>query len=177
MKRRAVRVAALAVAAFACTPRSTGVGVSPAPRPPLEWEAAIRFNLVAGYVGDSLRVEFWDGVRQRTVTRSDMRDMGAGVRTPWYRIVNGGEMTTTLAVTLRHAAGATTTVAYPITIRRDGFYEVGIMTATADQMYWARGFTSGLRAYPLNPAAHAPAGDSLWIYFAARGRRCFDCPS
>jgi hypothetical protein len=128
-------------------------------------------------VGDSLRVEFWDGVRQRTVTRSDMHDTGAGVRTPWYRIVVDREMTTTLAVTLRHAAGATTTVAYPITVHRDGFYEVGIMTATSDQMYWARGFTGGLRTYPLNPAARAPAGDSLWIYFVSRGRRCFDCPS
>ena len=177
MKRRAVRVAALAAVTLACNPRSTGVTVSPAPRPPVDWESAIRFNLLAGYVGDSLRVEFWDGARQRTVTRSDMHDMGAGIRTPWYRIAVDREMTTTLAVTLRHAAGATTTVAYPITIQRDGFYEVGIMTASSDQMYWARGFTGGLRAFPLNPAAHPPAGDSLWIYYASRGRRCFDCPS
>ena len=177
MKREAVLVAALAAVAFACTPRSAGVAASPAPRPPAEWQSAIRFNLLAGYVGDSLRVEFWDGVRQRTVTRSDMRDVGVGVRTPWYSIAVDREMTTTLAVTLRHAAGATTTAAYPITIQRDGFYEVGVMTASSDQMYWARGFTGGLRAYPLNPAAGAPAGDSLWIYYASRNRRCFDCPS
>src|SRR4051794_20486689 len=112
---------ALAAAAVACTPVSAGDGVSPTPQPPTRWQTAIRFNLSAGYAGDSLRVEFWDGARQRAVTRSDMYDMGAGVRTPWYRIPAHREMTTTLAVTLRHGGGATTTATYPLTISRGGF--------------------------------------------------------
>lgn len=167
----------MALAAVACTPVSSGERVSPSPLPPTEWQSAIRFNLSGGYAGDSLRVEFWDGERQRTVTRSDMYDMGAGVRTPWYRITTRREMTTTLVVTLGHSAGATTTAVYPMTITPGGFYEVGVATATAYQMGWARGFTAGLRSYPLNPAARAPTEDSLWIYYVSRGRRCLNCPS
>jgi hypothetical protein len=124
-----------------------------------------------------VRVEFWDGARRRAVTSSDMNDMGAGVSTPWYRIAAPGELTTTLAVTVRHTTGATTTAAYPMTIMPEGFYEVGVMIATSHQMYWARGFTAGLRSYPLNPAARAVAEDSLWIYYGSRSRRCPDCLS
>ena len=166
---------ALAAAVARCTPGSGG-GVSPTPWPPARYEAAIRFNL-SGRGGDSVRVEFWDGVRQRTVTSADMYDMGAGVRTPWYRIAVGGEMTTTLAVTVRHASGATTTAAYPMAIGRDGFYEVGVIIATSYGMGWARGFTSGPSSYPLNPAAGAPAEDSLFIYHVGRPRSCYNCPS
>jgi hypothetical protein len=171
---------ALAAAAVACTPVFPDDGVSPSPHPPTKWQTAIRFNLTGGgarYAGDSLRVEFWDGARRRVVTSSDMYDMGARVRTPWYRITTDGEMTTTLAVTVRHAAGATTTAAYPMTVRRDGFYSVGVMIATSYQMDWARGFTSGPHSFPLNPAAGAPAEDSLWIYHVGRPRACINCPS
>ena len=133
---------ALAAAVARCT-TGPGGGVSPTPRPPEQWDAAIRFDL-SGRAGDSVRVQFWDGVRERTVTSADMYDMGTGIRTPWYRIAADPEMTTTLAVTVLHAVGATTTAAYPMTIRRDGFYEVGVMIATSYGMGWARGFTSGL---------------------------------
>ena len=176
MPTRALLSMTLAAAAVACTPVSAGDGVSSTPRPPAQWDAAVRFAL-SGRAGDSVRVEFWDGVRQRTVTSADMYDMGTGVRTPWYRIAADPEMTTTLAVTVRHAAGATTTAPYPMTIRRDGVYSVGVMIATSYGMGWARGFTSGPSSYPLNPAAGAPAEDSLWIYHVGRPRSCLDCPS
>ena len=169
MTTRALLSMALAAAVVACTPVSVGDGVAATPRPPAQWQTSIRFSL-SGYTGDHVRVEFWDGARQRVATSS-------GVTTPWYRITARREMTTTLAVTVRHTTGATTTAAYPITIMRGGFYEVGVMIATSYQMGWARGFTAGLRSYPLNPAARAPAEDSLWIYFGSRGRRCPDCPS
>jgi hypothetical protein len=174
MKTRMLLSMVLAAAAVACTPVSPDDGVSPSPLPPTRWQTAIRFDLTGGgarYAGDSLRVEFWDGARQRAVTGSDMYDTGFGVRTPWYRIAARGEITTTLAVTVRHAAGATTTAAYPLTIMPGGFYEVGVTIATSYQMGWARGFTAGLRSYPLNPAAHAPAEDSLWIEYVSSGRR------
>jgi hypothetical protein len=176
VKTRSLFSIALMATAAACTLGSAGGSVSRSPRPPTSWQTAIRFNL-SGYAGDSVRVEFWDGARRRAVTSSDMYDMGAGVSTPWYRIDAPGEMTTTLAVTVRHTMGATTTAAYPITLLRGGFHGVGVMIGTSHQMYWARGFTAGLRSYPLNPAARAVAEDSLWIYYVSRGRRCFDCPS
>jgi hypothetical protein len=170
-----LRLAASAALA-GCGSVSAGGGVSPTPRAPAQWDVAVRFSL-SGHAGDSLRVEFWDGTRERAVTSADMYDMGAGIRTPWYRIAVRGEVTTTLRVTVRHAAGATTTAAYPMPIRQDGVYEVGVMIATSYQMDWARGFTSGPRGYPLNPAAGAPAEDSLWIYHVGRPRACSDCPS
>src|SRR6185503_2598941 len=106
MKTRALLSLALLGVAAGCPPGSGGDWASLSPRPPEPWEAAIRFDL-SGRAGDSVRVEFWDGVRQRTVTSSDMYDMGTGVRTPWYRIAADPEMTTTLAVTVLHADGAT----------------------------------------------------------------------
>lgn len=111
MRRTTVPILALTGAVVACTPVG---GVSRSPQPPAQWETAIRFNL-SGRAGDSVRVEFWDGAHLRTVTSADMYEMGAGVRTPWYRIAARTETTTTLAVTVRHANSATTTASYPMT--------------------------------------------------------------
>lgn len=176
MTTRTLVCLSLAAVVAACAPTTPGGGVSRSPQPPQPWGTAIRFDL-SGRTGDSVQVEFWDGVRQSTVTSADMYNMGTGIRTPWYRITAGWDTTMTLSVTVRHAAGAKTTAAYPMTIRRDGLYEVGVMIATSYQMGWARGFTSGPRGYPLNPAAGAPAEDSLWIYHVGRPRACVDCPS
>ena len=176
MTTRTLLCLALSAAVVGCRSGSAGDGVSPTPQAPAQWDAAVRFSL-SGRAGDSVRVEFWDGARERAVSSADMYDMGAGIRTPWYRIAARGELTTTLRVTVLHAAGATTTAAYPMPIRQDGVYEVGVMIATSYGMDWARGFTSGPRGYPLNPAAGAPAEDSLWIYHVGRPRSCFDCPS
>ncbi len=137
--------------------------------PPRAWNAAIAF-----YLQDSTRVEFFDGVRTRVVTSRDGMEAALG-RTPWYRVHLRDTLTTVLHVQLEVPEAGATIVEYPLTVQRDAFYSVWIGISGYD----ARRIISAQepRSYAVPAAAQKTASDSLWIYWGARSRDCWTCPS
>jgi hypothetical protein len=140
--------------------------------PPESWEAAVTFYLL-----DSARVEFFDGVRRRVATsREAMHSDSIFGRTPWYRIRARNRLSTTFQVRVDFPGAGTVQAAYPLTLERGGYYSVWVVKMSegaARRIIGAR----EVRSYPLPPAAQREPGDSLWIFYGARGRECLDCPS
>lgn len=137
--------------------------------PPEAWRAAIAF-----YLQDSTRIEFFDGVRTRVVTSGEGIEAAHG-RTPWYRVHLRDTLTTVLQVRVRFPGVGETTAVYPLTVQRDAFYGVWIGVSSYD----ARRIISATepRSYPLPPGVQKTPADSLWIYWGARSRSCWDCPN
>lgn len=135
--------------------------------PPKHWQAAVNFGL-----DDSVRVEFFDGVRTRVVTS---RESGQGEfgRTPWYRLHVRDILTTELRVSIGFPGAGITAVEYPMAFQKDAFYGVLIGVTAAD----ARRLISGrdARSYPVPPSVQTTPADSLWIVWGAKQRDCWDC--
>lgn len=141
------------------------IGVGP---PPRSWRSAITF-----YLQDSVRVEFFDGVRTRVVTSRESIAATHG-STPWYRIDVRDTLATVLHVKMTFPGAGVATAEYPMAIERDAFYGVWIGMSGFD----ARRIISASepRAYPVPAAAQTTPADSLWIYWGARSRDCWSCP-
>lgn len=137
--------------------------------PPRAWKAAIAF-----YLQDSTRVEFFDGVRTRVVTSREGMEEALG-RTPWYRVHLRDTLSTVLQVRVEFSGVGEATAAYPLTINRDAFYGVWIGVTGFD----ARRLIGAAepRSYPVPQAVQKTPTDSLWIYWGARSRSCWTCPS
>ena len=137
--------------------------------PPQAWAAAVAF-----YLQDSVRVEFFDGVRTRVVTSRDGMEEALG-RTPWYRVHLRDTLATALHVRVEFPGAGVAMAEYPITVQRGAFYGVWIGVSGFD----ARRIISAQepRSYPVPPAAQKTPSDSLWIYWGARSRSCWDCPN
>lgn len=137
--------------------------------PPDSWRAAVAF-----YLQDSARVEFFDGVRTRVVTAEEGMEAALG-RTPWYRVHLRDTLATNLDVAIAFPGGEVATAEYPLTIQRDAFYSVRIEVSGYD----ARRIigAQGQRSYPVPAAVQKTPSDSLWIYWGARSRDCWTCPS
>jgi len=148
-------------------------GESRAVRPPAAWTSAISFA-----PAESARIEFFDGTRTRVVTSADVMPHSDSIfgRTPWYRIETRDRLATTLHVRVAFPGSGVTTAEYPITIQRDAFYGVYIGRLDYDPRVSIIGAAQP-RSYPLPPAIQRNPADSLWIYWGARGRDCWDCPS
>jgi hypothetical protein len=137
--------------------------------PPKAWKSAIAF-----YLQDSTRVEFFDGVRTRVVTSREGMEAALG-RTPWYRVHLRDTLTTELHVRVEFPGVGESTAAYPLTINRDAFYGVwiGVTGFDARRLIGA----GEPRSYPVPQAVQKTPTDSLWIYWGARSRGCWTCPS
>lgn len=139
--------------------------------PPASWRAAVAF-----YLEDSTRVEFFDGVRNRVVTSRDAMEAEAAFgRTPWYRVHLKDTLATVLRVRMEFPGAGAATAEYPLLVQRDAFYgvRIGVSGFPGRRVIGAR----DPRAYPVPPAVQRTPSDSLWIYWGARGRDCWDCPS
>lgn len=166
-------MSALLCAASACTslPQSTGeedVSLAVGP-PPKTWSAGIAF-----YLQDSTRVEFFDGVRTRVVTSREGMEAALG-RTPWYRVHLRDTLATVLHVRVEFPGAGVATAEYPLMVQRDAFYGVWIGTSGYD----ARRIVGARepRSYAVPTAVQKTPSDSLWIYWGARSRSCWNCPS
>jgi hypothetical protein len=138
--------------------------------PPPEWQAAIAFR-----IGDSTRVEFFDGERSRVVTSSDRIEAAFG-RSAWFRVRPRDTFSTVLLVTVTYPGQGVTTAEYPLTIQRDAYYEVSVIRLA----YSPRSTMIGaqeVRSYAVPPSVQQMPGDSLWIFWGARSRRCWSCPN
>lgn len=137
--------------------------------PPRAWKAA-----VALYLPDSTRVEFFDGVRTRVVTSREGMEAALG-RTPWYRVHLRDTLATVLEVRVEFPGVGATTVAYPLAIHNDAFYSVRIGVSGYDprRIIGAK----NPQSYPVPAAVQTTTSDSLRIYWAARSRDCWTCPS
>jgi hypothetical protein len=136
--------------------------------PPKPWRAAIAF-----YLQDSMRVEFFDGVRTRVVTSEEGMNEALG-RTPWYRVHLRDTLPTQLHVRVEYPGVGTAAAEYPLTVQRGAFYGVWIGTSGYD----ARRIMSARepRSYPVPPEIQKSPSDSLWIYWGAKDRKCWTCP-
>lgn len=120
-------------------------------------------------------MEFFDGVRTRVVTSRDgMEAEAAFGRTPWYRVHLRDTVTTVLRVRMEFPGAGAATAEYPLTVQREAFYGVWIGLSGYD----GRRIISAQdpRAYPVPPLAQKTPADSLWIFWGARSRDCWDCP-
>jgi hypothetical protein len=137
--------------------------------PPAAWRAAVAF-----YLGDSTRVEFFDGVRTRVVTSRDGMEAALG-RTPWYRVHLRDTVSTVLRVRMEFPGAGAATAEYPLLVQRDAFYgvRIGVSGFSGRRVTGAQ----DPRAYPVPSAVQRTPSDSLWIYYGARGRDCWTCPS
>lgn len=172
---RLAGAALICAAAAACTglrhpTEAEDVSYASGP-PPASWRAAVAF-----YLQDSTRVEFFDGVRNRVVTSGDgMEAEEAFGRTPWYRVHLEDTVATVLRVRMEFPGAGAATAEYPLLVQRDAFYgvRIGVSGASGRRVTGAQ----DPRAYPLPPAVQRTPSDSLWIYWGARGRDCWNCPS
>lgn len=137
--------------------------------PPRTWKAGITF-----YLQDSVRVEFFDGVRTRVVTSSESIEATHG-STPWYRINVRDTLPTVLHVTMTFPEAGVAVAEYPLAIQRDAFYGVWIGMSGFDARRIIGAYEP--RAYPVPAAAQTMPSDSLWIYWGARSRDCWSCPN
>jgi hypothetical protein len=131
-------------------------------------------------VNYATRIEFSDGVRERVVSAADLFTPSQNaVRTPWYRLRPSETVSASaVRVIIEHRGGVRSVAQYPITFRGDEFYRIhaGISNRRRER---ADGWPPepSLRGYPLNSRAGAEPGDSLWIFYSSRDRRCFRCPT
>jgi hypothetical protein len=126
-------------------------------------------------MGDATRVEFFDGERSRVVTSSDRIETAFG-RSPWFRVRPRDRVSTTLRVTVTYPGHAVTTADYPMTIQRDAFYEVSVIRLEDNPRITIIG-AQEVRSYPVPPSVQQMPVDSLWIFWGARSRRCWNCPN
>lgn len=137
--------------------------------PPRAWQAAVAFDL-----HDSTSVEFFDGERTRVVTSSERMESALG-RTPWYRVHLRDTLSTVLRVRVAFPGAGEATAEYPLTLERGAFYTVRIGVAGYHPRIIIGARES--RSFPVPPAARKTPADSLWIYWGARSRSCWSCPS
>ncbi len=121
-------------------------------------------------------MEFFDGVRNRVVTSLDgMEGDEAFGRTPWYRVHLRDTLATVLHVRMEFPGAGAVTAEYPLLVERDAFYgvRIGVSGVSGRRVTGAQ----APRGYPVPSSAQRTPSDSLWIYYGARGRDCWDCPS
>lgn len=158
--------------------------------PPQSWAAGVKFQFIdstfvwrtsgpAPTFPFGLRVEFFDGARYRQAVGTDVYSTDGGeARTPWYRVwmQRGSEYPLMLRITVGDPQGEEVTVEYPLDVKSDDFYAVGLAVGTnrRDSPY---GFVpNGSRSYPVPAGARRAATDSLLVGWTVRGRDCFNCP-
>jgi hypothetical protein len=168
--------AALIAGAVGCTglrQASAQADESRTVRPPEGWTAAVTFTMA-----DSAQIEFFDGVRTRVVTPRDLMPDSDSIfgRTPWYRVHTRDRLATTFRVRVEYTGAGTTSAEYPLTIERGAFYGLWIGRLNYSPRHRIVGAAEP-RSYPLPAAVQTSPTDSLWIYWGARDRRCWDCPS
>ena len=138
--------------------------------PPPAWEAAISFSLI-----DSMRVEFFDGERTRVVHARERLAERFGA-SPFYRVRPRPTFSTIIHVTANFPGHGTVTAEYPMNVERGAFYTVAARPSSMSperQVISAR----DARSYPMPPGARREPSDSLWVYWTARTRECWTCPS
>lgn len=186
---KAVRVIHLIAVALLCTSAScVGIlssrdtGRNPESEPPRSWPSAIQFvfrDTSEEGAPHLTRIEFHDGDGVQVVTSRDLvpANQGRAPTTPWYRLVPPRRGSLNMRVLLNHRDGSRTEANYPLPARRDHFYEVfaAVYRRDPNSPPWVR-MPVEERGYPLNPAAAARAGDSLWIAYRVHTRDCFGCP-
>ncbi|HET7233847.1 MAG TPA: hypothetical protein VFJ16_27800 [Longimicrobium sp.] len=138
--------------------------------PPRSWDAAVAFHL-----GESTRVEFFDGEWTRLVAAGDTV-AGAFGRSPWFRLRARDAFSTTVRVTVEFPGNGNTVADYPLTIQRGVFPEVTAMRML-DNPNRVLVSAQDARSYPVPTAAQKTPADSLWIFWSARSRQCWDCPN
>lgn len=151
--------------------------------PPEDWVSAATFSFpdssTRAWANYATRIQFNDGLRDRTVTAAELfNSTDNALRTPWFRLRPGKQYATSIRFTIEHRGGITSVAEYPITFQPDEFYrfQAGI-TNRAREREGGWPLPANLRGYPLNPAAGAEPGDSIWIFFTSRNRSCFWCPT
>jgi hypothetical protein len=138
--------------------------------PPPAWEAAVSFLLA-----DSTQVEFFDGERTRVVHARDglAERFGASA---FYRVRPRPTFSTTIHVTAHFPGHGTVTAEYPLIVEPGAYYTVSAYPSSRNpqqQIIPAR----DARSYPMPPGARREPSDSLWVYWTARTRECWTCPS
>jgi hypothetical protein len=166
----------LIAAVLMCTTACTGMqgitesgDVSRSPEaPPLDWDAAVSFDM-----GDSSRVEFFDGRRARVVSSTESMPEALG-RTPYYRVYVRDSAATAFQIRIRQANGSFLSADHLLRIERDAFYTLVIRLGTYDRRSLG---TTAYRAYPIPASAQKLPSDSLYVSWGARARGCWTCPS
>lgn len=137
--------------------------------PPPAWDAAISFSLA-----DSTRVEFFDGERMRVVHSHEKLPERFGA-SPYYRVRPQPTFATTIRVTVNFPGQGTVTAEYPLNVERGTFYTVWTRSSWTNperEMISAQ----GARSYPMPPGARREPSDSLWVFWTAQTRECWNCP-
>lgn len=138
--------------------------------PPPAWEAAVSF-----FLADSTQVEFFDGERMRIVhAREGLRERFGS--SAWYRVRPRPTFSTTIHVTAFFPGHGTVKAEYPMNVEQGAFYTVSAYPSSRNpqsQVISAR----DARSYPMPPGARREPSDSLWVYWTARTRECWTCPS
>lgn len=154
------------------------------PEPPAEWVSAVTFSFPDSStrvgVDYATRIRFSDGMRERTLTAAELfTSSDNSLRTPWFRLRPSGKQSApSINVIIEHRGGIRSVAEYPITFRTDEFYifHAGVANRAREREGgWP--LPVSLRGYPLNPAAGAAPGDSIWIFYTSRDRGCFWCPT
>lgn len=158
--------------------------------PPSDWEAGIQFHFAdstwrgnpSGSRIYGAEVRFADGRKERVVTGRELfYSASSAIQTPWYRVwlpAGAREIEPTLYVTIGDRAGNRTVAAYPLRVRRDGFYRVYFAVYTPG-LQEARGWNpmqSTTRVYDVPADAKRLTTDSLRISHHGVPRDCFNCP-
>lgn len=138
--------------------------------PPPAWEAAISF-----FLADSTRVEFFDGQRMRVVHARERLSERFGA-SPFYRVHPRPTFSTTIHVTAEFPGHGTVTAEYPMNVERGAYYTVSAIPSSRNP---ERVLISaqGARSYPMPAGARREPSDSLWVFWTARTRECWTCPS
>jgi hypothetical protein len=138
--------------------------------PPPSWDAAISF-----FLADSTRVEFFDGERMRVVHARERLPERFGA-SPYYRVRPRPTFATTIRVTANFPGHGTVTAEYPLNVERGTFYTVGAypMWTNPERVLIS---AQGARSYPMPPGARREPSDSLWVFWTAQTRECWNCPS
>jgi hypothetical protein len=137
--------------------------------PPPSWEAAISFMLA-----DSTRVEFFDGRRTRVVHAREQLPERLGA-SAYYRVRPRDTFSTTIHVTADFPGQGTVTAEYPLNVKRGEFYTVRAYPSSRNP---ERVLISAreARSYPIPVAARREPSDSLWVFWTAQTRECWNCP-
>jgi hypothetical protein len=148
--------------------------------PPGRWRSGVEFRMGdpvvhAPNVKHVTRIEFTSSAGRRVVTNADLfRAPNGELRTPWYRLTPS-EDPLVIRVTVEHPGGAQTTGEYLLSVKKEYFYMVGANVYTRSLTLGSpAGEDANLIGFPLNPAASASPGDSLWITYRRSPRICFE---